>query len=128
MHTDSRKSNMLRLLHQCLIAVSLAGTLMLLPRCCAAIVDIQLEPEYDSTPLPDYDYNATFDYSFFSNSSTEELEIFLKEKETETDNSDLDITDLLSTVSTDSNEAFRTVYSSLLLMLILAAHQLLGLL
>ncbi|KAK2836472.1 hypothetical protein Q7C36_014341 [Tachysurus vachellii] len=119
---------MLRLLHHCLIAVSLAGSLMLLPLCCADIEVIQLETEYDSTPLPDYDYNATFDYSFYSNSSTEELERFFKEKETEADNRGLDITDPPSTVSTVSNEAFKTVYSSLLLMLILAAHQLLRLL
>ncbi|KAG7225225.1 hypothetical protein INR49_014615 [Caranx melampygus] len=34
--------------------------------------------EYDYTPAPDYesDYNATFDYSFFSNTSHEDLEKF----------------------------------------------------
>lgn len=34
MHTDYRKSNMLRLLHHCLICVCLAGSLILLPLCC----------------------------------------------------------------------------------------------
>ncbi|KAG7317079.1 hypothetical protein KOW79_019377 [Hemibagrus wyckioides] len=118
---------MLRLLHHCLIAVCLAGSLMLLPLFCAGIEFIQLDRDYDSTPSPDYDYNATFDYTFFSNSSTDELEMFLKERESEDEDGILDITDPMSTVSSVS-EAFRTVYSSLLLMLILAAHQLLRLL
>ncbi|KAB5530899.1 hypothetical protein PHYPO_G00134660 [Pangasianodon hypophthalmus] len=125
-HTDSRKSNMLRLLHHCLLAVCLAGSLMLLPLCCAGFKLIS-EYEYDSTPLPDYDYNATFDYTFFSNSSTEDLEIFFREKESE-DGLDISPTDTESTVSTYPSKAFRTVYPSLVLVLILAAHQLLRLL
>ncbi|KAK3532328.1 hypothetical protein QTP86_016015, partial [Hemibagrus guttatus] len=60
--------------------------------------------EYDSTPLPDYDYNATFDYTFFSNSSTDELERFFKEKESENEDAVLDITDTIPTVSNVSDE------------------------
>ncbi|TSK31395.1 hypothetical protein Baya_3505 [Bagarius yarrelli] len=121
---------MLRLLYQCLIAVCLAGSLMLLPVCCAGVKITQLEPDYESTASPDYDYNATFDYSFFSNGSTEDLEMFLLNNESEEENGGFDITETnpMATKSTVADEAFRTVYSSLLLMLILAAHQLLRLL
>ncbi|MCJ8746310.1 hypothetical protein PDJAM_G00140230 [Pangasius djambal] len=120
---------MLRLLHHCLLAVCLAGSLMLLPLCCAG-VKLTPEYEYDSTPLPDYDYNATFDYTFFSNSSSEDLEFFFREKESEDEKGGLDIspTDPESTVSTYPSKAFRSVYPSLLLVLILSAHQLLRLL
>ncbi|XP_054461611.1 uncharacterized protein si:ch211-191i18.2 [Anoplopoma fimbria] len=43
---------------------------------------------YDLTPAPDYDdYNATFDYSFYSNASSEDLdkfsERFIDEEEVE---------------------------------------------
>lgn len=44
---------------------------------------------------------------WLGNSSTEELEMFIKEKETEADNRGLDITDPLSTVSTVSNEVHK---------------------
>ncbi|KAF4073926.1 hypothetical protein AMELA_G00248830 [Ameiurus melas] len=126
MNTDCRKSNMLRLLHHYLIAVCLAGSLVLLPLCCGGIHNSDYE--YDSTPLPDYDYNATFDYSFFSNSSNEALEYFIREKESEDENGGLDIWQTDEEVTTQENKAFRTVYPSSLLILILAAHQLLRLL
>ncbi|XP_033182104.1 uncharacterized protein si:ch211-191i18.2 [Anabas testudineus] len=32
--------------------------------------------QLDLTPPPDYDYNATFEYSFFSNGSSEDLDKF----------------------------------------------------
>ncbi|XP_060798061.1 uncharacterized protein si:ch211-191i18.2 [Neoarius graeffei] len=120
---------MLRLLHHCLIAVCLAGSLMLLPLCCAEDAII-FDHDYNSTPLPDYDYNATFDYTLFSNGSLEDLEWLLREKDYEDEKPGLDTshTDPQSTVSTSTNKAFRTVYPSSLLMLILAAHQLLRLL
>ncbi|XP_053469168.1 uncharacterized protein si:ch211-191i18.2 isoform X2 [Ictalurus furcatus] len=104
MNTDCRKSNMLRLLHHCLIAVCLAGSLMLLPLCCGGLKIS--EYEYDSTPLPDYDYNATFDYSFFSNSSNEALEYFIREKESEDENGGLDRSQTDQVVPTQANKEF----------------------
>ncbi|KAK2830957.1 hypothetical protein Q5P01_018888 [Channa striata] len=56
------------LLSVCLSAVSL---LLLLPGSEAE--------RFDFTPPPDYDYNATFEYSFFSNTSNEELDRFTGE-------------------------------------------------
>ncbi|XP_017310635.1 uncharacterized protein si:ch211-191i18.2 isoform X2 [Ictalurus punctatus] len=102
MNTDCRKSNMLRLLHHCLIVVCLAGSLMLLPLCCGGLKT--LEYEYDSTPVPDYDYNATFDYSFFSNSSNEALEYFIREKESEDENGGLDRSQTDRAVPTPANK------------------------
>ncbi|KAF7691220.1 hypothetical protein HF521_011517 [Silurus meridionalis] len=99
---------MLRLLHHCLIAVCLVRFLMRLPLCCA-------QYEYDTTLPPDYDYNATFEYNFFSNSSNEDLEIFIREKESEDE----------TTAFNTPNKGFRTEYPSFLLILILTAHPLL---
>ncbi|KAM9838721.1 uncharacterized protein ACBR49_017404 [Aulostomus maculatus] len=41
----------------------------------------------DATSIPDYDsdYNATFDYSFYSNTSNDDLEKFLKDSDAFTD-------------------------------------------
>ncbi|XP_045914862.1 uncharacterized protein si:ch211-191i18.2 [Micropterus dolomieu] len=55
------------------VRVSAASLILLL----TAVSDAQY---YDFTPPPDYDsdYNATFDYSFFSNASSEDLDQFSK--------------------------------------------------
>uniref|UniRef100_UPI003AADED4D uncharacterized protein isoform X2 n=1 Tax=Centroberyx gerrardi TaxID=166262 RepID=UPI003AADED4D len=68
-HQWSRRS----FLSVCLTAASL---LLLLPLSGA---EVQYEDYLDSTLAPDYsDYNATFDYSFYSNSSIDDLDEFLK--------------------------------------------------
>ncbi|TRZ01253.1 hypothetical protein DNTS_008039, partial [Danionella cerebrum] len=46
--------------------------------------DVQYH-DYDSTQSPEYDYNSTFDFSFYSNASSEELELFLMGGGTGTD-------------------------------------------
>ncbi|XP_050993671.1 uncharacterized protein si:ch211-191i18.2 [Labeo rohita] len=67
---------MARLPHRCvMISVCLAGALLLLPL-CLGVEDYQYNIDYDSTQTPEYDYNSTFDFSFFSNASSEELEKF----------------------------------------------------
>uniref|UniRef100_A0A8K9WQ94 Uncharacterized protein n=1 Tax=Oncorhynchus mykiss TaxID=8022 RepID=A0A8K9WQ94_ONCMY len=38
---------------------------------------------YTVDTTPDYDYNATFEYIFFSNASTEDLDKFLRASEEE---------------------------------------------
>ncbi|KAL6457029.1 hypothetical protein MHYP_G00339920 [Metynnis hypsauchen] len=117
-----------RLPHHCLIAVCLAGSLLLLPLCCVGH-DPSPQYDYDSTPSPDYDYNATFEYSLYSNGSSEDLEKLLEGKniggeETETD---ISLTNAESTASTTltKDQASRTVYPSLLLTVVLTAHQIL---
>ncbi|KAL2080303.1 hypothetical protein ACEWY4_024096 [Coilia grayii] len=62
------------------LTVCLLGALLLMPFCRAEKEnDFK---EYDTTLNPDYDdYNATFEYIFFSNSSSEDLERFIKETE-----------------------------------------------
>uniref|UniRef100_A0A672JVE6 Si:ch211-191i18.2 n=1 Tax=Sinocyclocheilus grahami TaxID=75366 RepID=A0A672JVE6_SINGR len=42
-----------------------------------SVEDDQYNFDYDSTQTPEYDYNSTFEYSFFSNASSEELDKFL---------------------------------------------------
>ncbi|XP_058608626.1 uncharacterized protein si:ch211-191i18.2 [Onychostoma macrolepis] len=75
---------MARLPHRCvMISVCLAGALLLLPL-CLGVEDDQYNFDYDSTQIPEYDYNSTFEYSFFSNASSEELDKFLMGRETET--------------------------------------------
>uniref|UniRef100_A0A671NYH4 Si:ch211-191i18.2 n=1 Tax=Sinocyclocheilus anshuiensis TaxID=1608454 RepID=A0A671NYH4_9TELE len=59
-----------------MISVCLAGALLLLPL-CFGVEDNQYNFDYDSTQTPEYEYNSTFEYSFFSNASSEELEKFL---------------------------------------------------
>ncbi|XP_070702006.1 uncharacterized protein [Pempheris klunzingeri] len=53
------------------LSVSLTGASLILLLTAAS------EAQYfDATQLPDYDYNATFDYSFYSNASSEDLDKF----------------------------------------------------
>ncbi|XP_036949861.1 uncharacterized protein si:ch211-191i18.2 isoform X1 [Acanthopagrus latus] len=53
------------------VYLSGASLILLLPAVCQVQYD-------DFTPAPDYDldYNATFEYSFFSNASSEDLDKF----------------------------------------------------
>ncbi|XP_036422400.1 uncharacterized protein si:ch211-191i18.2 [Colossoma macropomum] len=125
MHTHTLKSNMPRLPHHCLIAVCLAGSLLLLPLCCVG-QDAFPQYDYDSTTSPEYDYNATFEYSFYSNGSSEDLEKFLEGKDVDDEETETDIslTNPDSTTSTTLTkaQASRTVYPSLLLTVVLTAH------
>ncbi|XP_066531782.1 uncharacterized protein si:ch211-191i18.2 [Hoplias malabaricus] len=114
-----------RLPHHCLIAVCLAGSLLLLPLYCAGEEDLS-SSEYYSTSSPEYDYNSTFEISFFSNASAEDLERFLSgpdttEEETETDTSL--ITDTTFPTFSPKGQASRTVHCSFLLTVVLTAHQ-----
>ncbi|KAG5264662.1 hypothetical protein AALO_G00256630 [Alosa alosa] len=56
------------------LTVCLVGALLLMPF-CRAESDFE---EYDTTALYE-DYNATFEYSFYSNSSVDDLDKFLLE-------------------------------------------------
>ncbi|XP_053303359.1 uncharacterized protein si:ch211-191i18.2 isoform X1 [Pleuronectes platessa] len=55
------------------LSVYLSGASMIL-----LLTAVSQAQDYDFTPAPDYDsdYNATFEYSFYSNSSSEDLEKF----------------------------------------------------
>ncbi|XP_047238796.1 uncharacterized protein si:ch211-191i18.2 [Girardinichthys multiradiatus] len=79
----------------------LGGSLLLLTAVC--------EAQYYSnvTPPPDYesDYNSTFEYSFFSNSSSEDLEWFIGEvdgEEEEEEEEEVSVTS--TTISSKSTE------------------------
>ncbi|XP_069372642.1 uncharacterized protein [Paralichthys olivaceus] len=69
------------------LSIYLSGASMIL-----LLTAVSQAQDYDFTPAPDYDsdYNATFEYSFYSNSSMEDLEKFsgpfidLEEEEEET--------------------------------------------
>ncbi|XP_056256337.1 uncharacterized protein si:ch211-191i18.2 [Seriola aureovittata] len=54
------------------LSVYLSGASVIL------LLTVSQAQDYDFTPAPDYDtdYNATFDYSFYSNTSSEDLEKF----------------------------------------------------
>lgn len=56
-----------------LLSVYLSGASLIL--LLTAVCDAQYD-DYTPTPEYDSDYNATFDYSFFSNSSSEDLDKF----------------------------------------------------
>ncbi|XP_071356607.1 uncharacterized protein [Trachinotus anak] len=54
------------------VSVCLSGASVIL------LLTVSQAQDYDFTPSPDYDmdYNATFEYSFYSNTSKEDLEKF----------------------------------------------------
>ncbi|XP_035385267.1 uncharacterized protein si:ch211-191i18.2 [Electrophorus electricus] len=118
-----------RLPHHCVIAVCMAGSLLLLPLYCACL-DVLPTYEYDSTPSPEYDYNATFDYVFYSNGSSEDLEKVLMGGGTYESETDISPTDAVSPMSTSliTDQATRAVYPNVLLTLVLTARHLLRLL
>ncbi|MEQ2266928.1 hypothetical protein XENORESO_021632 [Xenotaenia resolanae] len=78
----------------------LGGSLLLLTAVC--------EAQYYSnvTPHPDYesDYNATFEYSFFSNSSSEDLERFIGEVDGEEEEEEEEVSVTSTTISSKSTE------------------------
>ncbi|XP_051729566.1 uncharacterized protein si:ch211-191i18.2 [Ctenopharyngodon idella] len=129
---------MARLPHRCvMISVCLAGTLLLLPLCWGFDED---HYDYDSTQIPEYDYNSTFDVMFFSNASHEDLEKFLMgggtdsgeetsftETETETDGSVHEQKPTEPTIIF-RNQASQSAPVCFLLTLVLLVHQLLRLL
>ncbi|RVE67154.1 hypothetical protein OJAV_G00114190 [Oryzias javanicus] len=53
--------------------------LLLLLLTAVCLTENHNEELSDHTPFPEYDYNATFEYSFYSNSSNEDLESFQKQ-------------------------------------------------
>ncbi|KAF6738191.1 hypothetical protein FQA47_015013 [Oryzias melastigma] len=53
--------------------------LLLLLLTAVCLTENHNEELSDPTPFPEYDYNATFEYSFYSNSSNEDLENFQKQ-------------------------------------------------
>eukprot|EP00063_Salmo_salar_P022255 XP_013997090.1 PREDICTED: uncharacterized protein LOC106569899 [Salmo salar] len=117
-----------RLTHYRLLFVCLTGVLLLLPLCCGQTVYYDYG---DATPTPDYDYNATFEYVFFSNASTEDLDKFLRASEEEFYEGEEEDTTFSTTMSTtmsttDSSIAkgSRTAPPCLLLALGLTVHQL----
>ncbi|XP_073678378.1 uncharacterized protein [Garra rufa] len=129
---------MARLPHRCvMISVCLAGALLLLPL-CLGVEDDQYNFDYDSTQTPEYDYNSTFDFSFFSNASSEDLERFLMgggtdsatsftETEKETDGGAHEEKPTEPTIFVMSQASQSTPLCSLL-TLVLMVHQLLRLL
>ncbi|XP_036001339.1 uncharacterized protein si:ch211-191i18.2 [Fundulus heteroclitus] len=65
------------------LTVHLLGGSLLLPLLLllTAVCEAQYYDDVTSSPEDGLDYNATFDYSFFSNSSSEDLERFIDELE-----------------------------------------------
>ncbi|MED6277602.1 hypothetical protein CHARACLAT_015210 [Characodon lateralis] len=79
----------------------LGGSLLLLTAVCEAqyYSNVTLPPDYE------FDYNATFEYSFFSNSSGEDLERFIGEvdgEEEEEEEEEVSVTS--TTISSKSTE------------------------
>ncbi|XP_067281701.1 uncharacterized protein si:ch211-191i18.2 [Pseudorasbora parva] len=129
---------MARLPHRCvMISVCLAGTLLLLPL-CSGVDEDQYNFDYEEyTHTPEYDYNSTFDFTFFSNASSDDLEKFLmgvtesgkKTSFTETDGSVHEKKSTTPTAPiTESNQASRSTPVCFLLTLVVLVHQLLRLL
>ncbi|KAF3706892.1 hypothetical protein EXN66_Car000063 [Channa argus] len=89
---------------------------------------------FDLTPPPDYDYNATFEYSFFSNTSNEELDRFTgefsdKDKEGDTVTmvtmrGSTERDDVRDTASLPVSKDIWTLIWSLMVLMILNLHQL----
>ncbi|KAM3596593.1 uncharacterized protein V6R79_017471 [Siganus canaliculatus] len=59
----------------CLLSMLLSVVVLTAAAAAAAVSEAQYD---DFTPAPDYDgdYNATFDYSFYSNTSSDDLDLF----------------------------------------------------
>lgn len=118
---------MARLPHHCvMISVCLAGALLLLPLCLGVEED-QYNSDYDTTPTPEYDYNSTFEFWFFSNVSSEELEKYLMENGTETETFEGEEEPTEPTIF-DTDQASQSTPLCSLLTLVLMVHPLLRLL
>ncbi|KAJ8000191.1 hypothetical protein DPEC_G00202280 [Dallia pectoralis] len=111
-----------RFIQPCLLSV-LTGALLLVPICWG-----QYEDSYDNheaTGTPDYDYNTTFEYTFFSNDSSDELDKFLTKNDIGIDMGEEEST-VVST--TDSDRVFdkgsRMAPPCFLFTLGFTAHQL----
>uniref|UniRef100_A0A8C7FP41 Si:ch211-191i18.2 n=1 Tax=Oncorhynchus kisutch TaxID=8019 RepID=A0A8C7FP41_ONCKI len=116
-----------RLTHYRLLFLCLTGVL-LLPLCCGQTVYDDYD---DTTQTPDYDYNATFEYIFFSNASTEDLDKFLRASEEEfyegedmVEEEDTTFSTTMSTTDSSIAKGSRTAPPCLLLALALTVHQL----
>ncbi|XP_063042160.1 uncharacterized protein si:ch211-191i18.2 [Engraulis encrasicolus] len=96
--------SMFRVLH---LTAWLLGVLLLVSICWAEEAEEDEFPAYGTTPYPDADYdynNATFDYIFFSNSSSEDLEKFIME----TAGEDVTPTDITVTMTEDTTAGYET--------------------
>ncbi|KAK7125077.1 hypothetical protein R3I94_019206 [Phoxinus phoxinus] len=128
---------MARLPQRCvMISVCLAGTLLLLPLCWGVEED-QYNFDYDSTHTPEYDYNSTFGFLFFSNASSDDLEKFLmgggtdageETHFTETDGSVYEEKPTAPTVIFRNQASRSSPVCFLLTLVLLVHHQLLRLL
>ncbi|KAJ8398461.1 hypothetical protein AAFF_G00427160 [Aldrovandia affinis] len=99
----------MRRLPQRLLSLCLTGAL-LLPLCQGN--DDEYVYDSDTTATPDYDYNATFDYMYYSNASQVDYRDF-----------DIQIPGNEDTKDTMNNKAPETGLPSLLLMLSLSVHK-----
>ncbi|XP_053303361.1 uncharacterized protein si:ch211-191i18.2 isoform X2 [Pleuronectes platessa] len=95
------------------LSVYLSGASMIL-----LLTAVSQAQDYDFTPAPDYDsdYNATFEYSFYSNSSSEDLEKF-SEPFIESD-------DVPNSSSLPVPPAIRTLFWTLMIMISVNLQQL----
>uniref|UniRef100_A0A3P8YJW3 Uncharacterized protein n=1 Tax=Esox lucius TaxID=8010 RepID=A0A3P8YJW3_ESOLU len=111
-----------RLNQRCLLSL-LTGVLLLVPICWGEYRD-----NYDyseTTGTPDYDYNSTFEYNFYSNVSTDELEQFLSNNDIGENTAEDEITTVSTTDSTTvSAKGSRITPPCFLLTLGLTVHQL----
>ncbi|KAL0962293.1 hypothetical protein UPYG_G00338210 [Umbra pygmaea] len=110
-----------RLSQYCLLSV-LTGVLTFLPFCWG-------QGTYDDvteyTQSTDYDYDSTFNYTFYSNTSIEELDKFLNKNDVGEDMEELESTTVSTTESTRNlAEGSRIAISCFLLTLVFTIHQL----
>ncbi|KAG5856517.1 hypothetical protein ANANG_G00008780 [Anguilla anguilla] len=103
----------MRRLPQQLLCLCLTGALLL--RLCKGNDDeFYYDYDYNTTAAPDYDYNATFDYMYFSNSSSMDYRVFEIMRSGEKDTQEVD----------KGNTAPETGLPNLLLIVTLSIHQL----
>ncbi|XP_034456464.1 uncharacterized protein si:ch211-191i18.2 isoform X1 [Hippoglossus hippoglossus] len=111
------------------LSVYLSGASMIL-----LLTAVSQAQDYDFTPAPDYDsdYNATFEYSFYSNGSSEDLEKFSEpfidlEEETVTTTTttgSTDSVDVRNSTSLPVSLAIRTLVWTLMIMISVNLQQL----
>ncbi|XP_034456465.1 uncharacterized protein si:ch211-191i18.2 isoform X2 [Hippoglossus hippoglossus] len=95
------------------LSVYLSGASMIL-----LLTAVSQAQDYDFTPAPDYDsdYNATFEYSFYSNGSSEDLEKFSEPF--------IDSVDVRNSTSLPVSLAIRTLVWTLMIMISVNLQQL----
>ncbi|XP_062266303.1 uncharacterized protein si:ch211-191i18.2 [Platichthys flesus] len=95
------------------LSVYLSGASMIL-----LLTAVSQAQDYDYTPASDYDsdYNATFEYSFYSNSSSEDLEKFTEPF--------IESLDVPNSSSLPVSLAIRTLFWTLMIMISVNLQQL----